>query len=113
MRETRTITALNAVATGTSNAFSLADMDLVGLDVDWATGVTAGIVVLERAPTQDYAGTWKTLATADVTAVTAPATDGEAVEVVGGFVRARFTTNASGGGAPSAVVRINMSRRGN
>lgn len=111
-RETKKITALSAVTTGTSNAFSLADVDLVGMDVEWAAGVTAGVIVLERATSQDYAGTWKALVTIDVAAVTPAATDGDAVTVVGGFVRARVTTTVSGGGAPSATVYINMTRRG-
>jgi len=110
-RETRTVTALSAVTTGTSNAYAGNDMDRVGMDCDFATGVTAGVIVLERAPTQDYSGTWQTLVTLDASTITAPATIGEAVETVGGFFRARVTTPVSGGGAPSVTVRINMSRK--
>lgn len=111
MRETRSILALSGVTTGTSNAYSLADMDTVGIDCDWASGVTTGIVALERAPTIDYAGTWKSLVVTDASAVSPAATDGDALDVLGGFVRARVTTTVSGGGSPSVTVRINMRRR--
>lgn len=98
MRDQKTITALNGVTTGTSNVFSLADVDQVGLDCNFSSGASAGVVALERAPTADYAGTWDTLATIDVTALASPpVTSGQAVPVTGGFARVRVTTTVSGG----------------
>lgn len=112
MRQAKSITALSAVTTGTSNAYAINDMDRVGLTCQWASGVTAGVVVLEAAPAQDYTGTWNALVTLNVTgAGTPPSIQASAVEVVGLFVRARVTTTVSGGGSPSVTAIIDMSRR--
>ena len=60
-----------------------------------STGVTAGAVTLETAPTVDYAGTWGTI----TTAVTVPAEETTPVSVRGLYlaVRARISTDVVGG----------------
>lgn len=105
--ETVKYTALSAVTTGTSVVYALNNKDTVGLQVAWASGVTAGVIVVETAPTQDYAGTWETQITLNVTtAGTPPCVQSEAVRIAGAFARVRVTTTVSGGGAPSATAYI-------
>ena len=100
-------TALSAVTTGTSVVYAINGKDHVGLQVAWATGVTAGIIVLETAPSMDYTGTWDPMITLNVTAAsTPPSLQSEALAVVGAVARVRVTTTVSGGGAPSATAYI-------
>lgn len=66
-----------------------------------ATGVTAGTIVVEASNDPNDAGTWALLNTFTIAAA------GDQIYQNAGllqFVRARVTTNVSGGGAPSATV---------
>lgn len=60
------------------------------------TGVTAGAVQLETAPTADYAGTWS--AEGSPITVVAATTKIVAVTAQRAWVRARITTTVDGGG---------------
>lgn len=105
--DTQRYTALSAVTTGTSVVYALNNKDRMGLSVNWASGVTAGVVVLETAPSSDYAGTWEPQITLNVTAAsTPPSNQSEAVNVAGMFARVRISTTVSGGGSPSATAYI-------
>ena len=69
--------------------------------VQWASGVTAGVVSIETARLKDYTGTWAVIATANYNAA---ATD---IYEFGGaykWIRARITTTVAGGSAPSVTV---------
>lgn len=59
-----------------------------------SAGISAGVVTLETAADESYAGTWDSLGT--VTAV-ASTVDSLQVEGVFGALRARISTNISGG----------------
>lgn len=74
----------------------------VDFEFEWASGVSAGVAVLERAAVQGYAGTWDLDLTenfANGAVVQRPARSEP------GFVRVRTTTNVSGGGSPGLIVR--------
>lgn len=66
--------------------------------------VSGGIISIEEADVEDYAGTWSV-----ITTVTASNLDGGAIQVVhiDGLlraIRARISTNIAGGGSISVVV---------
>lgn len=66
--------------------------------VEFAVGVTSGVVIVETAPTRNFAGAWKELLSVDASAnmqddITFPG--------LGGFVRHRISTVVAGGGSPS------------
>lgn len=75
-----------------------------------ATGVTAGAVSIETAPSPDYAGTWTPLVNALATPTTNPVVvvaDTEKIYAYEGAlaaVRARISTTVSGGASPSVTV---------
>ena len=95
---------LDNVSTGTSAEFDLGAIDRVTLAVDFKTGVTAGVLVLEVAPFGGYTGTWATVLTVTF-AGTAPnigRTQGEICARVG---RVRITTNLTGGNCDAYVER--------
>ena len=68
-----------------------------------AAGVTSGAIQIETANDPNDANTWAPLTASPTTVVAA---SDVLVEYEGhlNFVRARVTTNISGGGAPSATV---------
>ncbi|HYE59373.1 MAG TPA: hypothetical protein VD948_12750 [Rhodothermales bacterium] len=78
---------------GTGQPFGL--HDFVGLTVDWKTGVTAGTVTLETAPTADYSGTWATELTCTFSG-SAPLVQTAAAEVQGRVGRLRVASLADG-----------------
>ncbi len=112
--ETVKITALSAVATGTSSVFALNQYDRVGLAVKWATGVTAGVVKLETAATSSDADTWNEVLALNVTAApTPPCTTADGADVVAQYGRVRISTTISGGGSPSATAYVFLRKTGN
>lgn len=92
--------------TGTSEAIPVQNALWVSLTVQWASGTTAGVIVLESARDKNYSGTWsqEDQSTAD------PGGAAKADRIVSQgpmrWVRARFSTNASGGGAPDATAYL-------
>ena len=108
MRGNDTITLLSAVTTGTSAAVPIQQFRSVGGSCRFATGVTAGAVIFETAPTKDYSGTWSELFTITF-AGTAPNVITDGLNVAANFIRARVVTTISGGGSPSVTVDLNRS----
>lgn len=104
------IDLLTDVTTGTSDPVPIAQYPRVGGSVRFATGVTAGAVVYETAPTYNYSGTWSEVFTITF-AGTAPNVVTDVAEVAANFIRARVTTAISGGGAPKATVTLNRMAR--
>jgi hypothetical protein len=97
--------SLNAVATGTGSAVNLGGaMRSLRVYATFSADVSAGEVIVEEAPTTDYAGTWAEIGTL------AFVDDGCATlaQAAGGVlaVRARITTTISGGASPTVTVRI-------
>lgn len=101
---------LNAATTGSASYVPRPNAQTQQLYVhyiNWATGVTAGTVVIETADSSTYAGTWAPIATivnngggtAYIDYVQHPG---------GGFkaIRHRVSVTVSGGGAPSVTTRI-------
>jgi hypothetical protein len=83
-------------------------------EVTFKQGVTAGKVVVEVAPVQDFAGTWDELASWDVARDADLSTalgSGDAVRSISlpgpsGFVRHRIATAITGGGSPSVTSKM-------
>lgn len=100
------IPLLTNVTTGTSDPVPIQHYQRIGGTVAFATGVSAGVVVFETAPTADYAGTWSEAFTITFSG-TPPHILTDSVEVAANFVRARITTNISGGGDPKATITLN------
>lgn len=95
--------SLNAVATGAGSAVNLGGMmRSLRAYATFASGVSAGVVTIEEAPSTDYAGTWAAIGTLGFV-------DGGCAtlaQAAGGMlaVRARITTTVSGGGSPTVTV---------
>lgn len=100
------IRLLNGVTTGTSDAVPINEFNRVGGSVAFASGVNAGAVVFETAPTKTYSGTWAEAFTITFSG-TAPNVLVDAASIAANFIRARVTTTISGGGSPSATVYLN------
>lgn len=64
--------------------------------VDWSTGVSAGVVMVETAYDANYAGTWATLSTVTF-ASTAPKEDIVQITGTGMALRTRISTAVSNG----------------
>ncbi len=103
------IALLTDVTTGTSNAVPIQQYRRVGGTVAFATGVTAGAVIFETAPTADYAGTWSEAFTITFSG-TAPNLLTDMADVAANFIRARVVTTISGGGDPKATITLNRIR---
>lgn len=63
--------------------------------VEWSAGVTAGVVTIETAPSNDYAGTWATMQT--VSWVSASRVDRFSFTGAFGAVRTRVSTAITNG----------------
>jgi hypothetical protein len=88
---------LDAVTTGsgTLNQADMANVTELGVYVLFGASVSAGVLVIETAPTDDYAGTWAVLATINWSA--ASKCHYTAVTGAMGAVRVRITTTVVGG----------------
>lgn len=103
-------TSLSAVTTGTGTAVSCTNAIQVGWSVIWSSGVGAGEVTIEAANSATYAGTWAVIDVQNFTA--APAADSIMTGTYPGpfqFVRARVTSNVTGGTVTVTISRINGS----
>jgi hypothetical protein len=94
---------LNAVTTGTSQAIAFNDCRRVNWIVEGSAGVGAGAVTIETANDSAYGGTWAQVA-APITVVASAQLQGSADVPPGGWVRARVSTNVTGG---TATVWLN------
>jgi hypothetical protein len=100
------ILSLDNVTTGTGAAVPLTqamNARRVTAYVAFAPGSTAGVVRLETAHREDYAGVWSTIADVDNNTLTEDA-DHITIEGPIGALRGRITTPVSGGGAPGVTV---------
>lgn len=73
--------------------------------ISWATGVTAGTVVIEYADDPAYAGTWAPVATIAWSA-TSPSQDYAYTPGQPKALRHRITVTVSGGASPSVTTRL-------
>ena len=97
--------SLSAVTTGTGTAISFHDCRQVSWQVTTSGTISGGTIIIETAPTSNYAGTWAQLdsisATDADTGVIPPGTYPGPLQ----FVRARISSNITGGG--TVTVRLN------
>lgn len=99
------VTLLSAVATGTSDAVDTRYAKSVNLVTEAGSGVSGGVITLEGAVSSSYAGTWVPLGTITTSAASSALSlaIGPSNDVTGNpglpmpYMRARFTTNATGG----------------
>ena len=70
--------------------------------VEWSAGVTAGVVTIETAPSNDYAGTWATMQT--VSWVSASRVDRFIFTGAFGAVRTRVSTAITNGTVTSYIA---------
>ena len=98
--------SLNAATTGTGTAIPFNDSRQVNWLVEGAGTIGGGTVVIESAHAHAYAGTWNELDSVDASTLTGGALYGNTFpHVPGGFVRARISSNITGGG--TITVRLN------
>ena len=94
----------DAATTGNGTVFNCGGIsDQHTLYVQWAADVTAGVVTFETARLKGYTGTWASLLTANYNA---GATDVYTFDAPLHYVRARISTEVSGGDAPSVTVEL-------
>ena len=88
--------SLNSATTGTGTAISFHDCRQVTWSTIYTAGSapTTGTVLIEQAPSADYAGTWNQLDSIDCSQLSAGASGFGTYPGQTGFVRARFTANA-------------------
>lgn len=97
------LVSLSAATTGTGVVISVGNSVQVGWTVIWSAGVGAGEIVIEAADTSTYAGTWYELDRQPF---------GVNATVMGTypgpirFVRARVTTNVTGGTVTAQFNRL-------
>lgn len=73
--------------------------------ISWATGVTAGTVVIECADDPAFAGTWAPMATI-AWSVTSPSEDYAYTPGQPKAIRHRISVTVSGGVSPSVTTRL-------
>lgn len=102
-------TLLNAVATSVGVVFTprVGAVPQQGFHhhFQWATGVTAGEVVIECADSSTYAGTWAPMATVTFSG-TAPKEDYVFTPGQPKAIRHRISTTVSGGASPSVTTKL-------
>lgn len=88
-------TLQNAAASGNGSAVYCGSAAHIVVYANWSAGGSGGVLSIEEAPTDDYAGTWSVLATV----TQAGASQIDAVHFSGSYraVRARLTTPVAGG----------------
>lgn len=95
--------SLSAATTGTGRAIPMQECRQIIWTVEGTGTVTGGTVKIETADSKDYAGTWYELDSLSPTSDAALA--GTYPAASSGFVRARISSNITGGG--TVTVRIN------
>jgi hypothetical protein len=94
--------SLDSVTSGTGRSISVQDYDAVSWLVEAIGTVAGGAVAIECSNDRNYAGTWKLLAT--VTPVTNSQVGDQFAFPPGAYVRARVTTNITGGATVSVYL---------
>lgn len=74
-----------------SEVRGMRETDTVALSVQWPAATSAGTVILEKAPTEDYAGTWISLGSLAVGGNAGTAQQTANLAMLGEFVRARWS----------------------
>lgn len=100
---TSPLVSLSGVTTGTGVVISVGNSVQVGWTVIWSAGVGAGEVVIEAADTVNYSGTWYEL---DRQPFGVNATVMGTYPGPVRFVRARVTTNVTGGTVTAQFNRL-------
>lgn len=95
--------SLEDATTGTGRALAFNDCRQVNWIIVSEGTISAGTVVIESAHAQDYAGVWNELDSLDATTLDGGKAYGNTYPMPpGGFVRARISSNITGGGSISA-----------
>jgi hypothetical protein len=98
--------SLEEVTTGTGRAIAFNDCRQVNWLVEGQGTISGGTVIIESAHASDYAGDWNELDSIDASTLTGDALYGNTFpHVPGGFVRARISSDITGGG--NITVRLN------
>lgn len=98
--------SLDTVTTGTGSVKALNDCRQCNWLFVGAGTISGGTVKIESAAAPDYAGTWNELDSLTAADLTGGAASGGTYPMPpGGFVRARVSSNITGGG--TVTVRIN------
>ena len=95
--------SLNAVTTGTGRAIPMQECRQIIWTVKGNGTVTGGTVIIETSDTVDYTGTWYELDS--ITPTSNASVAGTYPAASSGFVRARISSNITGGG--TVTVQIN------
>lgn len=97
-----TKTLQSAATSGNGSAGSIEDRGTVY--VKGAGTISGGAVVVEEADSEDYSGTWSTIATITASALTGGAA--QAVHLDGTYraIRARVSSSITGGGSITAEL---------
>ena len=101
-------TLLAATTTGTGTAVAIPiTSDHQRISIITADTTSGGTLLLEEAHTVDYSGTWSVLATITASALTGG--DVQVYHIFGtlGFVRARVSSDITGGGTIAAEIVTN------
>lgn len=96
--------SLNAVTTGTGNPLALNSTKQASWYVTYSGTVSAGEITIEHAPTTDYAGTWQPLDVIDASLLATGAAGSGTYPGVISFLRARITSNITGGGTVTVYL---------
>jgi len=86
--------SLNAVTTGTGKAIATNDLRQITWNAIYSVAPTVGTLVVEHAPTRDYAGTWQELDSIDCSALSAGTAGSGTYPGLLSFVRGRFSADA-------------------
>lgn len=98
--------SLNAVTTGTGSVIAFNDCRQVNWLIIGSGTISSGIVVIESGYAQDQPGGWNELDSIDASTLNGGlSTGGTYPAPPGGFVRARISSDITGGGNIS--VRLN------
>lgn len=90
--------SLNAATTGTGTVIAFNDCRQVSWHAVTSGTISGGTIIIEHAPTADYAGTWNELDSISATAADAGSAGFGTYPGPILFVRARISSNITGGG---------------
>lgn len=98
--------SLDEVTTGTGSPKAFNDSRQINWLVEGSGTISGGVVKIESAHDQSYAGLWNELDSVDASTLSGGALYGNTFPMPpGGFVRARISSNITGGG--NVTVRLN------
>jgi len=97
--------SLSAATTGTGRAIPLSDCRQISWFIEISGTVSGGTIIIEHAEQIDYAETWQQLDSITAANITAGTEGSGTFAGPVGFVRARISSNITGGG--SITARLN------